>query len=62
MNSEEDTIRILKREPYNNIDFGLIDQPWVRGLPVPEFEKWLACYGWTLPEFVKEYNKRVGED
>ena len=62
MNSEEDTIRILKRDPYSNIARELNEKPWLRGLPIPEFEKWLATFGWTVVEFVAEYNKRVVED
>jgi hypothetical protein len=60
--TEDDIFRVLCRDPFSNIERALSDQPYVRGYTTEEFHKWLNAFGWTLEEFVAEYNKRISDD
>lgn len=60
-NSEDETLRVLKRVPFDQI-VGMFDSAWslwsVRdpGNTLFDFEK----YGWTRAEFFTELETRVG--
>jgi hypothetical protein len=59
MNSEEDTFRILKRTPFNEVVKEVRELgPWIR-MDNQIMTKFFEDHGWTYDEYVDKVNKEI---
>jgi hypothetical protein len=60
MDNIDDTYRLLKRIPFEQLEDMVTINPVTFGprMPVHRVKKYLEESGWTREEYIKEFNKR----